>query len=82
LSPRQVKDSLETDNDFRWRINEAVREEEEDRRSSSRSDDNNWFLGPNTRDGGSIHSDIWHGTAVELAQKDAVAIPFLSLSEN
>lgn len=70
----KVKDSLETDNDFRWRINQAVREEEEDRRSSRGSDDNNWFLGPNTRDGGSIHSDIWHSTAVELAQKDAIAV--------
>lgn len=70
----KVKDSLETDNDFRRRINEAVREEEEDRRSSSHSDDNNWFLGPNTRDGGSLHSDIWYGTAAELAPKDAIAV--------
>ncbi len=70
----KVKDSLETEDDFRWRINQAVREEEEDKRISSRSDDHNWFLGPNTRDGGSIHSDIWHGTAVELAQKDAIAV--------
>jgi hypothetical protein len=70
----KVKGSLETEHDFQWRINEVVREEEEDRRSSSRSDDNNWFLGPNTRDCGSIHCDTWHGTAVDLAQKDAIAV--------
>ena len=70
----KVKDSLETEDDFKWRINQALREEEQDRRSSSGSDDNNWFLGPNTRDGGSIHCDIWHGNAVELAQKDAIAV--------
>lgn len=70
----KVKDSLETDKDFRWRINEAAREEEENREIPTRSDDNKWFLGPTARDGGSIHCDIWHGTAVELAQKDAIAI--------
>ena len=69
-----VKDSLETEDEFRWRINQAVREEEEDKKSSSSPQNNNWFIGPKTRDGGSIHSDIWHGSAVELAQKDAIAV--------
>jgi hypothetical protein len=69
----KVKGSLETYDDFRWQINKAVRDEEEDKKISS-SDEKNWFLGPNTRDSGSIHSDIWYGTAVELAQKDAVAV--------
>ena len=70
----KVKGSLETDDDFKWRINQATREEEEGRTISPMSDENNWFLGPNTRDSGSIHSDIWHGNAVELAQKDAIAV--------
>ncbi len=43
-------------------------------RISRDTDDNKWFLGPTARDGGSIHSDIWYGTAVELAEKDAIAI--------
>jgi Subtilase family len=68
-----VKNSLETYDDFKWRINKAVREEE-DEKPSNTSDGEQWFLGPNTRDGGSIHSDIWSGTAVELASKDAIAI--------
>jgi hypothetical protein len=65
---------LETYNDFKWRINEAVREEEEDRAISATSEEENWFLGSKTRDCGSIHCDIWHGPAVELAQKDAIAV--------
>lgn len=70
----KVKGSLETYDDFKWRINEAVREEEEDRAISDTSEEENWFLGSKTRDTGSIHSDIWKGTAVELSQKDAIAV--------
>jgi hypothetical protein len=70
----KVKGSLETDDDFKWRINQAVREEEEGRTASGTSEEENWFLGPKTRDCGSIHCDIWQGTAVELSQKDAIAV--------
>jgi hypothetical protein len=69
----KVKSSLETTENFKWRINDAVRDEVEDRNSTT-SDDEQWFLGPKTRDGGSIHSDIWSGTAVELASKHAIAV--------
>lgn len=69
----KVKGSLETYDEFRWQINKAVRDEEEGKKSSS-PDEKNWFLGPNTRDSGSVHCDIWRGTAVELAQKDAIAV--------
>ena len=68
----KVKGSLETDDDFKWRINEAVREEEQKRTTSASEE--SWFLGPKTRDCGSIHCDIWKGTAVELSQKDAIAV--------
>lgn len=70
----QVKDSLETDERFRKRINLAAREKEEDLSGNRQSDNNKWFLGPHARDFGSIHSDIWQGTAVELAAKDAIAV--------
>jgi Subtilase family len=72
----KVKDSLETLDDFKWRINKAVRDEEEDRAPSpsEKEEDKKWFLGPNTRDSGSIHSDIWHGNAIELSSKDAIAV--------
>jgi hypothetical protein len=34
----------------------------------------NWFLGSKIRDCGSIHSDIWKESAIELAEKDAIAV--------
>lgn len=70
----KVKDCGESYDDFRWRINEASRKEEEGLRNTRISDDKEWFLGPTARDGGSIHSDIWYGMAVELAQKEVIAV--------
>lgn len=70
----EVKRSLESIDDFKWRINKAVRDEEEDRRISDSSEEEKWFLGPNTRNNGSLHSDIWEGTAAELSQKDAITV--------
>jgi len=69
----KVKGSLETYDEFRWQINKAVQDEEEGKKSPS-PDEKSWFLGPNTRDSGSIHCDVWKGTGVELAQKDAIAV--------
>lgn len=70
----EVKRSLESIDEFKWRINKAVREEEEERRNSDSSEEEKWFLGPNTRNNGSLHSDIWEGTAADLSQKDAIAV--------
>ena len=70
----KVKSSLEKDDDFKWRINAAVRDEEKSKKSSDTSQEANWFLGPTTRDCGSIHCDIWKGSAIELAEKDAIAV--------
>ena len=41
---------------------------------STGSTDSGWFLGPKTWNRGSIHSDIWEGTAADLAQKDSIGI--------
>lgn len=68
-----VKRSVETLDDFRKRINKEAREAEENSTSTT-SSDNGWFLGPKILNRGSIHSDIWQGTAAELAQKDAIGI--------
>jgi hypothetical protein len=70
----KVKSSLEKDDDFKWRISAAVGDEEESKKSSDTSQDANWFLGPTTRDCGSIHCDIWKGSAIELAEKDAIVV--------
>ncbi|WP_376743588.1 S8 family peptidase [Ensifer canadensis] len=36
--------------------------------------DTGWTLGPVLRNRGSLHADIWEGNAVELSQRDAIAI--------
>jgi hypothetical protein len=61
----------ESANDFRRRINRLSREEGDRTRSS---DTDNWVLGADLRTRGSIHSDIWRGTAAELASKEYIAV--------
>ncbi len=41
---------------------------------AARGADLNWLLGKNNRHRGSLHSDIWRGTAAELASRGAVAV--------
>jgi len=69
----EVKTPTETVDQFRQRINEIARAEDLGI-SRSRSDASKWFLGPDLRAPGSIHSDIWNGTAAELAQRGVIAI--------
>jgi len=67
-----VKRSEETLEAFRRRINRAAREEEE--MIAAAGADDGWFFGPRLRNRGSLHSDIWEGTAADLASRHAVAI--------
>lgn len=67
-----VKRPLETPIQFRARINERVRREEES--SLVGGSDPNWLLGSDNRHRGSIHKDVWHGTAAELAARGFVAV--------
>lgn len=39
-----------------------------------RTEDTGWALGENARNKGSLHQDIWHGSAVELAERDGIAV--------
>ena len=57
--------------EFVQRINRQAREEDEHPGTQSPSD--KWLLGQ-SRDVGSIHSDIWQGTAEELAASNLIAI--------
>ncbi len=66
-----VKTAAETTDEFVRRVNKAAREEGED---TTTSDTAEWTLGPGLRSLGSVHSDIWSGTAADLASKDAVAV--------
>lgn len=63
---------LETEKDFKSRLNAAAESEEEGKASDSGSD--RWMIGKNTRSLGSIHSDIWQGSAVEIAACNMIGI--------
>jgi Subtilase family len=68
-----LKRGLESLSQFRARINRAVTLEDEDLAETATPEDDNWYLG-RIRDVGSIHSDIWIGSAAELSRRDALAV--------
>jgi Subtilase family len=68
-----LKRGLESLPQFRARINRAVTLEEEDLATAATSEEDGWYLGK-TRDVGSVHSDIWTGSAAELMRRNALAI--------
>ena len=67
-----VKRPPESIDDFRKRINLAARDEEEGIRYSS--SDSSWLIGTQGRHRGSLHSDIWRGTAADLASRGNIAV--------
>ncbi len=69
----EVKTPTETIADFRKRLNRRALEEEEERPDTT-SDSPDWFLGAQARNRGSIHSDIWVGTAADLAERGYVGV--------
>jgi len=68
-----VKSPTEDLEEFRKRLNKRALEEDEEKPSYG-SDSEGWFLGEQTRNKGSIHSDIWTGTAADLAERAIVGV--------
>lgn len=68
-----VRRQTESEREFLARINLAARSEAEDGSGTS-PDSAEWVLGSRLRHRGSIHSDIWHGTAADLAEKNHIAV--------
>jgi hypothetical protein len=68
-----VRRATESTDDFRKRLNQLALAEEEHRPTSA-DDTGSWTLGPTLRTAGSIHTDIWEGTAADLANRGAVAV--------
>ena len=66
---RAATESLE---DFRKRLNKAAREEGE--KSPGTADPSGWLVGSDARHRGSIHSDMWRGTARDLAERRHMAV--------
>jgi hypothetical protein len=68
-----VKTGDESIDEFRRRLNKQAITEDGEAPSTS-SDSVEWMLGDQVRHRGSLHSDIWNGTAVELAERDAIGV--------
>lgn len=67
-----MKRSTESVTEFRKRINGAARPDGESNKTSS--DDPDWLIGSQGRLRGSIHADIWRGSAIDLASRGQIAI--------
>ena len=67
-----VQRPLESTDDFVVRVNAAVRREDEG--DAANSSDSNWLLGEQQRHRGSLHQDVWKGTAAELASRGFIAV--------
>ena len=68
-----VKRPLESVADFRKRVNLAARDEGEGNPGRGDSDPE-WLVGAQRRHQGSLHSDIWRGTAADLASRGVIAV--------
>ena len=68
-----VKSPTENIDEFRKRLNQQALAEDEAKPTSG-TDPTAWFLGEQARNKGSIHSDIWVGTAADLADRGVIGI--------
>jgi len=68
-----IKRPTDTDAEFLKRLTKAAWDEDEDSVSSS-TDERSWTIGPKLRCKGSVHSDVWTGTAAQLAASGTIAI--------
>ena len=67
-----MKRASETEQAFRARINEQAKKEGVSYPKTD-SDSKEWLLGQ-ARDRGSLHADVWTGTAADLAARDKLAV--------
>jgi len=69
----ELKGAAETVDDFLARVNrEASAEEEGGSRPSGGVD--RWYVGPQQRNLGSLHQDIWEGSGADLAEAGVIAV--------
>ena len=69
-----VNSATETEGEFKARINNAARDEEYDRDTAPDSGTDCWLIGSQNRRLGSIHSDIWRGTAADIAACNLIGV--------
>lgn len=69
-----IRRATESTADFQKRINQKALAEDE-KRPASADDTGEWYFGSKQQQApGSLHSDIWNGTAADLAQRGALAV--------
>lgn len=68
-----LKGATETDQEFAERVN-ALERDEDDEESHGDPDRAGWSYGHQLRTKGSLHSDVWTGSAAELAAKGTIAV--------
>lgn len=68
-----IRRPTESRDEFRERLNLLARAEDEERTPPA-DDTGEWFLGPQERVRGSLHVDLWTGSAADLAQRATVAV--------
>jgi hypothetical protein len=68
-----VKRPTETVIEFRKRLNQQALDEE-DERPNTAGDRAGWALGETARSRGSLHADVWEGTAADLAARGCIGI--------
>jgi hypothetical protein len=69
----EVKRPDEGDDAFRSRINAAAQDADEGS-STTTGNDPHWLVGPSNRHRGSVHTDIWRGSAADLASRGVLAV--------
>jgi hypothetical protein len=69
----ELKAPTETPNEFLKRVNQEASAEEEGQ-SRPTSESGRWLVGKNQRNLGSLHQDIWEGSAAELADCGLIAV--------
>ena len=67
-----VKRPLESVDAFRGRLSAAARDDQYV--SGTSGDDSAWLIGTQNRHRGSLHGDIWRGSAADLASRGAIAV--------
>lgn len=65
----KIIDSNEGVEAFKARVSKKMRDSEYEPEGGE-----HWIIGPNNRDKGSIHKDIWIGTAADLATRNKIAV--------
>ncbi|MBY0577075.1 MAG: S8 family peptidase [Gallionellaceae bacterium] len=68
----KVRHHRETEENFLARINAAAAMEENEQHTNHQ--DLEWWLGDQQRHKGSLHQDVWEGTAAELASRGYLAV--------